>query len=87
MILSSNADLYEFLLLLANLMETQSHHQSAGKLGFAANQASGLSTEFLGEELLALKQTSEEIGDKMEEQQRNDLADAIRQLESAFRAK
>jgi hypothetical protein len=60
--LPSNTDLYEYLLSLRDLLGSQGSQQLAESVRFAAEQATGLSTEFLGESRFALRAKQPTLG-------------------------
>ena len=59
MVLNNNSDLYSYLLALAKILERRLAHELSAEVRRAAQQATGLSTEFLGESLIALTHLSE----------------------------
>jgi hypothetical protein len=82
--LNSNRDLYDYLLLLASLLEQQGLHALSEAVMFASAQAAGLSTEFLGESRIALRRVRDEGADALGGDDRNDLLDVLRQLDEAL---
>jgi hypothetical protein len=83
--LASNTDLHEYLLLLGNLLADRCSHQLAGSVRFAAGQAAGLTTEFLGESRTALQQVLDVENGTLSPNERADLLSVIDQIERALR--
>jgi hypothetical protein len=87
--LDSNADLYDYLLVLASKLESTPIAPVAATLRRAARQAvalkAGLPTEFLGESLIALKQVEEIENGALKTEDRDDLIRVIRQVEFALK--
>ena len=82
--LESNADLLSYLVSLADRLENAACLSLAADLRFAADQAAGLSTEFLGESLIALRKVSDVKKNTLDTDEREDLVRIIRQIEFAI---
>jgi hypothetical protein len=83
--LSSNADLYEYLLTLGNLVADRGSQQLAEAVRSAARQGTGLSTEFLGESRIALRNVLVKENGILRGPERDELLGAISQIDSALR--
>jgi len=78
--LSNNTQLYHYLLSLAKRLEGTAAAPLEPQLRFAASQGTSLSTEFLGESLIALRMVLKEEGGVLESNERDDLLSVIRQV-------
>ena len=83
--LNNNTDLYDYLLSLGDLLADRGAQQLAEAVQFAARQGTGLSTEFLGESHIALRDVLEKEGGVLGATERNDLVGVISQVEFALR--
>jgi hypothetical protein len=83
--LQNNTELYQYLLALADRLEGTSAAPLATHLQFAAGQATGLSTEFLGESLIALKKVLDGENGVLKNSDREELRSLISQIESVVR--
>lgn len=83
--LSSNTDLYDYLLSLGDLLAGREVSQLAEAVRFAARQGTGLSTEFLGESRIALRQVLDAEGGALEMHERDELRSIISEVETALR--
>jgi hypothetical protein len=83
--LASNADLYEYLSLLGDLLASRGSQQLAETVRFAAKQRTGLSTEFLGESRIALRAVLDAEKGLLRPQEREELLGVISQVEFALR--
>jgi len=81
---SSNQELYDYLLRLADVLVERGSHVLARRVRGAAQQASGMSTEFLGESRLALEQTLAAEAGALNPQDRKYLVAAIDQLDQTL---
>jgi len=83
--LSNNQDLYEYLLFLDSVLKQRGATALSGIVQFASMQASTFpATEFLGESRIALRRVLDEENGILNEQERTDLRDVLKQLDSAF---
>jgi hypothetical protein len=81
--LSSNKDLYDYLIDLAERLRTRGADSLAAIVLSASRQAAGLSTEFLGESQIALKEVLDsEVA--LDENERADLLGVLEQLSTAL---
>jgi hypothetical protein len=83
--LSGNTDLYDYLVSLGNLLADRGAQQLSASVCFAARQATGLSTEFLGEALIALRDVLEKGGSVLKSAERDELIAIVSQVEFALR--
>jgi len=83
--LSSNTDLYNYLLHLADLLADSGSPALAESVRFAARQATGLSTEFLGESRIALRRVLDTEGGALQTPERAELEGVISQVETSLR--
>jgi len=82
--LSSNRELYEYLVLLASQLEGRSEALSRN-VAAAARKANTIpATEFLGESRIALRRVLAEQNGILNQIERGDLEDVLRQLDAAF---
>ena len=81
-ILSDNRELYEYLLFWVEELKRRNLAELSEAVAFASRQASGMSTEFLGESRIALRRLSAENFLTVEE--RADLSDVLKQLDEAL---
>lgn len=82
--LANNRELYEYLVFLASELKRRGADSLSRDVIFAIGQASGLSTEFLGEPRLALRRVSNQENGVLTDEQSSDLLDVLRQLDEAF---
>jgi hypothetical protein len=83
--LSNNRDLYEYLLFLASVLEQRGATALSEIVQFASRLASTFpATEFLGESRIALRRVLGEENGILNDQERTDLCDVLKQLDSAF---
>jgi hypothetical protein len=83
--LTSNTDLYEYLLLLGNLLAERGSQQLADSVRIAARTGAGLSTEFLGESRIALRGVLGTENGILFPHERDALVGVISQVEVALR--
>jgi hypothetical protein len=83
-ILSSNKDLYEYLLFLSSALKQRGSMALSEVVEFAIGNAASLSTEFLGESRIALKQVLGQENGVLTDQERTDLLDVLKQLDKAL---
>lgn len=83
--LSSNTDLYNYLQSLGDLLAGRGAPQLAETVRFAARQGTGLSTEFLGESRIALRQVLNAEGAALQMHEKDELRGVISQVETALR--
>jgi len=84
-ILTSNTDLYDYLLSLADLLEGRGSLKLAASLRLAARQTTSLSTEFLGESRIALKAVIDSDNGLLRFAERDELLGILSQVEIALR--
>jgi len=82
--LSSNSQLYEYLLGLEGKLRALGSVDLADAVASASRLASGLSTEFLGETRIALQWVSTQGQGVLNAQDRSDLLDVVAQLDDAL---
>jgi len=83
--LISNADLYNYLRSLADLLSDRNLEQVAHPIRFAARQAGGPYTEFLRVSLTALRRVLDSEGGALKNHERDELCGVINQVEAALR--
>ncbi len=83
--LASNAELHRYLLQTAELVSRLGLTDQANKLRRAAAHGTGLSTEFLGESTIALKEVLRVSGNLMDAVDRDRLVAILEQLETALK--
>ena len=82
--LSSNRDLYEYLLSFTAELKRRGLTTLSEMVAFASSQGSSSSTEFLGESRIALKRVLHEENGALTTQERADLLDVLTQLDKAL---
>ena len=82
--LSNNSELYEYMLGFEAKLRVHGSVDLADAVEGASRQASGLSTEFLGESRIALRRVSIQGQSVLTEQERRDLLDVLKQLDAAL---
>jgi hypothetical protein len=82
--LSNNSELHQYLVALEAVLRKHGAVDLADAIGSACRLASGLSTEFLGESRIALRQVSMQRQTVLTEQERRDLRDVLKQLDAAL---
>jgi hypothetical protein len=82
--LSSNSDLYQYLLELSALLRSSGLVDLADIVRSASRQSAAMSTEFLGESRIALRQVWSHGQTALSEQGRIDLMDVLKQLNKAL---
>ena len=84
MALSNNSELHEYLIDLEGTLRRYGFVDLADAVATASRQASGLSTEFLGETRIALRRVSTLGQCALSAQERADLLDVLGQLDEAL---
>lgn len=82
--LSSNRDLYDYLLFLASEFKSRQLQQLSDVVTLASRHAPGMSTEFLGESRIALRRVLNEEKGALTPQERIDISDVLGQLDKAL---
>jgi hypothetical protein len=83
--LSSNAEVYEYLVGLSKTLEERGSIKLAEVVFHASETAAGnMSTEFLGESRIALRRVVKAGGRVLNHQERHDAKDVLLQLEQVF---
>jgi len=84
--LSDNQDLYKYLLFLASVLKQRGATALSEIVQFASRQASTFpATEFLGESRIALRRVLDEEKGILNNEERTDLCDVLKQLDNAFK--
>ena len=83
-ILLSNRDLYEYLLTLSSELHKRGSGSSSELVASASRKATGMSTEFLGEARIALRETLQREKEILTPEERRDLLDVLEQLNRAL---
>ena len=81
---ANNKELYEYLLALSAQLAVHGLDDLSKDVVAASRHAAGMSTEFLGESRLALRRVLRLGGHALAEQERADLQDVLKQLDSAL---
>jgi hypothetical protein len=82
--LSSNQELYDYLHRLISTLKKAGANKLADLVSFAADQASGMSAEFLGESRVALRQVLNQENGALIQDERADLQSVVEQLNEAL---
>jgi hypothetical protein len=82
--LSSNKELYDYLVDLAEELRVRGSDSLANVVLFAADQAGGFSTEFLGESRIALEKVLNSGKAPLKENEKADLLRVIERLSQAL---
>jgi hypothetical protein len=83
-VFANNRQLFDYLLALSSELKRRGMLELSEVVGIASRHAAGMSTEFLGESRIALRQVFHQGKDSLTEQERNDLSDVLAQLDTAF---
>lgn len=83
-ILFNNQQLHDYLLSLSAELGKRGLKELSDSLLFASRQASGISTEFLGESRIALRQVLQQGGGALTNQEREDIQNILAQLDTAL---
>jgi len=84
-VLSNNRELYEYLLLLESVLEERGATALSEIVQFAARFASTIpATKFLGKSRIALRRVLDEENAILNDEERTDLCDVLKQLDRAF---
>ena len=82
--LSDNADLYRFLLEIEHTLRRGGSDKLAEAVKTASRHAAGMSTEFLGESRIALREVFKAGVNALGEKDLSNVADVLRQLDEAL---
>ena len=82
--LKSNSELYQYLVHLVSQLRTRGATDLADSIEFASQQASGISTEFLGESRIALRKLLEKEHGILTGTEREEASDILKQLDAAL---
>jgi hypothetical protein len=82
--LSNNAELYQYLLRLAAILEARNAKQLGEAVVHASKCSAGMSTEFLGESRIALRQVLKKGAGALTAQEHDDVKEVLRQLDQAL---
>lgn len=83
---SNNRELYDYLIFLISALKERGAKALSEAVTFASGQASSMSTEFLGESRIALRQVLKEENGVLLQQERDDLLQVVKQLDDVFGA-
>lgn len=83
-VLKSNAELYQYLLSLVSQLRNRGALDLADPIESASRQASGISTEFLGESRIALRQLLDRGRGVLTETERKGVCNVLKQLDEAL---
>jgi hypothetical protein len=83
--LSNNRELYEYLVLLADKLRDRGFPELSETVRLASRHAaSNMSTEFLGESRIALRQLLQSQNTALTEQEHSELLNLLKQLDDAL---
>jgi hypothetical protein len=82
--LSSNSELYSYLLSLETRLREAGSAELADAVAEASQHAAGMSTEFLGESRIALRRVAGAMKDLLSGTEISDLRDVLDQLDAAL---
>ena len=82
--LTSNRELYDYLLALSAKVTSRGDSELGQKIAAASRHAAGMSTEFLGESRIALRGVARDKSGILNEAEHAELLEILRQLDSAF---
>jgi hypothetical protein len=82
--LSNNRELYDYLLFLSSAFKERGAVALSKAVTFAIGQAAAMSTEFLGESRIALRQVLKDENGVLTQQERDDLLQVVKQLDDAL---
>ena len=83
--LSSNKELYDYLVSLGNLLAERGSLQLAESVRLAARTGTGLSTEFIGESRIALQGVLDAEQGLLQAVERHELQSILAQVDFALR--
>lgn len=83
-VFSSNADLYTYLGRLRQVLADRGANHLAEVVGNALRSGAGMSAEFLGESRIALRTVSDADDNPLGQSERQHLAAAISELDTAL---
>ena len=83
--LNNNTELHAYLISLAETLDKARAQQLANALRFAARTSTGLSTEFLGESLAALRSVQSSQAAFLSVGEMEELNDVVEQIRCAFK--
>ncbi len=81
---ANNRQLYDYLLSLGSTLKDRGAEKLSRLVIAASRQAVGMSTEFLGEARIALRQVAQGDSGVLSETEHADLLDALEQLDTAL---
>ena len=84
---ANNKEFYKYLLFLEEELKKRELEDLSNIVAFARKQASGMSTEFLGESRIALQRILKEENGMLTKQERTDIVEALKQLDKALHRK
>jgi len=82
--LANNRELYEYLLSLSTTLQSRGGDALSQIVSAASRHAAGMSTEFLGESRIALRQVAQDTGGILSPAEQGDLCDVLEQLDQAL---
>jgi hypothetical protein len=84
--LQSNRDLYQYLLVLSEQLKSRGSEELSAMVVSATRLAGDIPiTEFLGESRIALRRVKKEAGSLLNEEERLELKEVLKQLDASFR--
>lgn len=82
--LKSNSELHQYLVRLVSQLRIRGAADLADSIEFASRQASGISTEFLGESRIALRKLLEKEHCILTWTERKEASDIVKQLDAVL---
>ena len=83
-IMFNNQQLYDYLLSFSSELGKRGLKEMSDSVLFASRHASGISTEFLGESRIALRHVLQQAGGRLTDQERDDVQNVLKQLDTAL---
>jgi hypothetical protein len=83
-VLSSNLELYQYLLALSAELRKRNARDLSEVITHASRTSAGMSTEFLGESRIALRRVLTEEDGVLTVGERDELLDVLKQLDNAL---
>ena len=82
--LTSNRELYDYLLALSAKVTSRGDSELGQKIAAASRHAAGMSTEFLGESRIALREVAKDKSGILTHAEYTELSAVLKQIDSAF---
>jgi hypothetical protein len=82
--LASNKELYEYLLTLSSRLKSEGDERLSQLVALASRHAAGMSTEFLGESRIALREVVAKPNNALSEKEYAQVLNVLEQLDDAL---